>query len=87
MTSGSDSSTPSPACPPGMMLHARQHIAKVMAVRQLAKDTWAVKVDAAELGATITPGQFFMIRPLSGSDPLLGRPFASLMFVGIPVGR
>lgn len=76
MTSGSGTSLQSPACPSGMMLHARQHIAKVLAVRQLAKDTWAVKVDAAELGATITPGQFFMIRPSNGSDPLLGRPFA-----------
>lgn len=29
-----------------------------------------------ELAGSITPGQFFMIRPLTGSDPLLGRPFA-----------
>lgn len=42
----------------------------------MAQDTWAVKVHAPELAAAITPGQFFMIRPASGSDPLLGRPFA-----------
>ena len=31
-----------------------------------------------ELARRITPGQFFMIRPATGSDPLLGRPFALL---------
>lgn len=59
-----------------MMFCAKQHVAAVTNVRQLAQDTWAVKVDAPELAATITPGQFFMIRPAKGSDPLLGRPFA-----------
>lgn len=61
---------------PGMMLCAQQHRARVEAVRLLAKDTWAVKVHAPELAKRITPGQFFMIRPATGSDPLLGRPFA-----------
>ncbi len=42
----------------------------------MAQDTWSVKIHAPELAATITPGQFFMIRPATGSDPLLGRPFA-----------
>ena len=42
----------------------------------MAQDTWALKVHAPELAATIIPGQFFMIRPSKGSDPLLGRPFA-----------
>jgi dihydroorotate dehydrogenase electron transfer subunit len=61
---------------PGMMTCAAQHIARVAGVRQLAQDTWAVKVQAPALAAQITPGQFFMIRPETGSDPLLGRPFA-----------
>lgn len=61
---------------PGMMLCAKQHTATVEGVRQLAKDTWSVKVHAPELAASITPGQFLMIRPATGSDPLLGRPFA-----------
>jgi dihydroorotate dehydrogenase electron transfer subunit len=65
-----------PTTLPGMMLCARQHIAKVEGVRQMAQDTWAVKIHAPELAANITPGQFFMIRPATGSDPLLGRPFA-----------
>lgn len=42
----------------------------------MAKDTWAVRLRQPELAKRITPGQFFMIRPSGGSDPLLGRPFA-----------
>ncbi len=61
---------------PGMMLCAKQHMARVEAVRHMAQDTWAVKIHAPGLAASITPGQFFMIRPATGSDPLLGRPFA-----------
>jgi dihydroorotate dehydrogenase electron transfer subunit len=61
---------------PGMMFCAKQHVARVEAARLLAKDTWAVKVHVPELAKSITPGQFFMIRPVTGSDPLLGRPFA-----------
>lgn len=63
-------------CFPGMMLHAQQYQASVDAVRPLARDTWAVRISQPELAQRITPGQFFMIRPASGSDPLLGRPFA-----------
>lgn len=61
---------------PGMMFCAKQHVARIEAARLLAKDTWAVKVHVPELAESITPGQFFMIRPVTGSDPLLGRPFA-----------
>lgn len=64
------------SCLPGMMFHATQHNAVVDGVRQMAQDTWAVKLRQPDLAARITPGQFFMIRPESGSDPLLGRPFA-----------
>lgn len=61
---------------PGMCPHAGQYFTVVDAVRQLARDTWAVRVHCPELAAAILPGQFFMIRPEIGSDPLLGRPFA-----------
>ncbi len=61
---------------PGMVMCAKQHTATVEAVRELAHDTWAVRLYAPELAASITPGQFFMIRPSTGTDPLLGRPFA-----------
>jgi dihydroorotate dehydrogenase electron transfer subunit len=72
---------------PGMMLCAKQHQAKIVAVRAMAQDTWAVKVRAPELAATITPGQFFMIRPATGSDPLLGRPFALFDIVRDAAGQ
>lgn len=61
---------------PGMVLCAKQHTATIESVRQMAQDTWAIRVSSPELAAAITPGQFFMIRPSTGSDPLLGRPFA-----------
>ena len=61
---------------PGMMLHAVQQTAMIDGVRQMARETWAVKVRSPELATRIVPGQFFMIRPQHGSDPLLGRPFA-----------
>lgn len=61
---------------PGMVPSARQHVAVVDDVRQMAKDTWGVRLRQPELAKQITPGQFFMVRPASGSDPLLGRPFA-----------
>jgi dihydroorotate dehydrogenase electron transfer subunit len=63
---------------PGMMLCARQYLARVDGVRPMARDTWAVKIRVPELAASIMPGQFFMVRPATGSDPLLGRPFALL---------
>ncbi len=59
-----------------MIFSARQHTAVIDGVRAMAKDTWAVKIRQPELAQQITPGQFIMIRPQSGSDPLLGRPFA-----------
>ena len=42
----------------------------------MAENTFAIRLHAPQLAQQITPGQFFMIRPASGSDPLLGRPFA-----------
>lgn len=64
------------ACLPGMVLSARQYTAQVDDVRKLATDTFAVRLRQPELARQITPGQFFMVRTSTGSDPLLGRPFA-----------
>ena len=61
---------------PGMVPHAEYYQAHVDGVRQLACATWAVRIRQPQLADRITPGQFFMIRPESGTDPLLGRPFA-----------
>jgi dihydroorotate dehydrogenase electron transfer subunit len=78
------------SCLSGMMPHAQQYQAIVDDVRQLARDTWAVRLRQPQLAQAITPGQFFMVRPESGSDPLLGRPFALYDtycdFEGQPVG-
>jgi dihydroorotate dehydrogenase electron transfer subunit len=57
-------------------LTAKQCVATVESVREMARDTWAIRLRAPELASSIVPGQFFMIRPATGSDPLLGRPFA-----------
>lgn len=61
---------------PGMMTCARQSDVRVLSQRQLAYGTYAMRIEAPELARSILPGQFFMIRPTGGTDPLLGRPFA-----------
>lgn len=58
-----------PAC-------ATQRTATVLDNVRLARDTYLIRLDAPELAEDIRPGQFVMIRPGSGTDPLLGRPFA-----------
>src|SRR5215475_5626801 len=50
--------------------------APVLINRQLARDTWLIRLQAPELARAIRPGQFLMIRLCGSSDPLLGRPFA-----------
>ena len=55
---------------------ARQHRATVVQQKQLARDTYAIRLHAPEVAAQIVPGQFFMVRTPEGGDPLLGRPFA-----------
>src|SRR5260370_16080643 len=41
-----------------------------------ARDPYLVRLLAPELARRIRPGQFVMLRPTHGTDPLLGRPFA-----------
>ncbi len=56
----------------------------------LARDTFRIRLQAPEIARRIWPGQFLMLRPVSGSDPLLGRPFALydtvLDAAGQPIG-
>lgn len=47
-----------------------------MVHRRMAENTWMMRLECPEIAAQIRPGQFFMIRPERGTDPLLGRPFA-----------
>ncbi|MCA9047831.1 MAG: hypothetical protein KDA89_03840, partial [Planctomycetaceae bacterium] len=70
------SASTNPNCRSGMISGATQQTAVVERIRQLARDTWAIRLRAPFLAANIIPGQFFMVRPVEGSDPLLGRPFA-----------
>lgn len=42
----------------------------------MARNTWNMRLACPEIAARIRPGQFFMIRGIDRTDPLLGRPFA-----------
>ncbi len=73
-----------------MVPQAVQLTTVVEDIRPMAQNTWAVRLRAPEIAARITPGQFLMLRPAHGSDPLLGRPFAlydvSADADGVPTG-
>ena len=56
--------------------HARQHTVEVVENVPIALDTYRIRLAAAETAGTILPGQFFMLRLVGRTDPLLGRPFA-----------
>lgn len=53
-----------------------QKTATVVDNVRVARDTYRLRLDAAEIARAIVPGQFLMVRAGAGSDPLLGRPFA-----------
>ncbi|MBX3436838.1 MAG: dihydroorotate dehydrogenase electron transfer subunit, partial [Planctomycetaceae bacterium] len=61
---------------PGMSPHAVHTAARVVEQQRLAADTFRLRLHCPEAAALMTPGQFFMVRPSGGTDPLLGRPFA-----------
>jgi dihydroorotate dehydrogenase electron transfer subunit len=42
----------------------------------IARDTYRLRLEDPELARAIRPGQFVMIRPTAGTEPLLARPFA-----------
>src|SRR5262249_39112993 len=48
----------------------------VLLNRQLARNTFLIRLDAPAIARVIRPGQFLMLRLPGGTDPLLGRPFA-----------
>jgi dihydroorotate dehydrogenase electron transfer subunit len=55
---------------------ARQAIVPVVEQVQLARDTYRLRLETAELARDVVPGQFFMIRAPDLTNPLMGRPFA-----------
>lgn len=61
---------------PGLVPAAVQRVARVVEQERLARDTYRLRLRCPEIAARILPGQFFMLRPPRGDDPLLGRPFA-----------
>lgn len=71
-TSGSGTGTQAGVAPPC----ARQQTVPILENRRIARDTYQLRLEAPEMAASIRPGQFLMIRPAFGTDPLLGRPFA-----------
>ena len=54
---------------------ARRTVA-ILENERIARDTFRIRLDDPTMARAIRPGQFLMIRPASGTDPLLGRPFA-----------
>jgi dihydroorotate dehydrogenase electron transfer subunit len=52
------------------------HAVAVIENALIARDTYRVRLEDPAIARAILPGQFLMIRPGEGSDPLLGRPFA-----------
>lgn len=50
--------------------------AEVQLNELIARDTYRIRLVDPELARRIRPGQFVMVRPTIGTDPLLGRPFA-----------
>ena len=73
--SGPDGGSPFGSLP-GQCPHAVESVATVVDQVAMARDTYRVRLRCPELARSILPGQFFMVRPADGSDPLLGRPFA-----------
>jgi dihydroorotate dehydrogenase electron transfer subunit len=74
---------------PGSVPTAVERSARIALHERMARDTFRMRLACPEIAAQVTPGQFFMLRPPDGSDPLLGRPFAlydTYLEDGKPVG-
>ena len=56
--------------------NARQRSVPVVANHAIARDTLRLRLADPAMAHVIRPGQFLMVRPNGGMDPLLGRPFA-----------
>ena len=54
---------------------ARRTVA-ILENERIARDTFRLRLDDPAMARSIRPGQFLMIRPATGTDPLLARPFA-----------
>lgn len=70
-----------PPCP------ATQVLARVVEQEQMARNTYRLRLHCPEIAKQIIPGQFFMVRPPIGTNPLLGRPFALFDTYDDPSGQ
>lgn len=62
----------------GQVLSAVQETAVVVEQVEVGPRTYRMRLRCPQVARRILPGQFFMLRALDRSDPLLGRPFALL---------
>lgn len=60
--------------------------AEVVDIRRLSDDYTVVALAAPEIAASAKPGQFVMVRPSTGFDPLLRRPFSVFEVLREPDG-
>jgi dihydroorotate dehydrogenase electron transfer subunit len=68
-----------PTCPSAASVVSPASVQQTVCVvsqRRMARDTYCLRLETPEIAAKIIPGQFFMVRPVDGVDPLLSRPFA-----------
>ena len=65
-------------------------LAEILSNRALSRDYNVVGFAAPEIARRARPGQFLMVRPTDGSDPLLRRPFSIFEVLrdnnGTPIG-
>jgi dihydroorotate dehydrogenase electron transfer subunit len=82
--------TPSEYAKAGPTGDASLHEAVIVENKQLARDTYRVRLHCREIARKIQPGQFVMLRLADRDDPVLGRPLAMYDTVldptGAPVG-
>jgi len=75
---------------PGQVLVAVEESAVVVSQTEVAPKTFRMRLNCSGVARQILPGQFFMLRAVDRTDPLLGRPFALLDVVrdaaGVPTG-
>lgn len=72
---------------PGMVEDSAWSTVRVVEQQPLGLDTFRLRLKCPEAAEKMTPGQFLMLRPHRGTDPLLGRPFALYDTVDGPDGR
>lgn len=72
---------------PGQVLTAIDEAATVVSQTEVAPNTYRMRLNCPGVARQFLPGQFFMLRAVDRTDPLLGRPFALLDVVRDAAGR